>query len=417
MSKNNLSYYLFAYFYPIIMMIYYLILRGINLNNVVGLPLYAFLSIMAIIIAYRSRNLPFVKLINLFLCYSILSVFFYFFNDVPLSCYTDTFRSFVFPIVFAYLGCVYSKDNSFNKWYLVACGFCFVVGIYLYITAPEYYVNHVANARDSGITDDADKLAGYVRFYSFFSTSYAISCLSVPSFILSCTYILKKEYVINRYLLFIVALVSFISALLCLQRIAMACSVLLLLFFIIIAVIRFKPQRINYPLLICVIFVVVILFPIFFEQLEWYERVSFVITDKFESDMSLSKAMSQRTDQIYTFDRSTVFSTLFGLGLGSCGHAAHYAGLDAITDIEYMKLFYEFGLLGMSLFGFIIVSTLIRGIKRIKYLLGEVLILLYYLAAGIGSDSLTFFIFSVMFWYTLGRIWNTEYLNTLIQKK
>lgn len=48
MGKNNISYYLFAYFYPIIMMIYYLILRGINLNNVIGLPLYALLSIKAI---------------------------------------------------------------------------------------------------------------------------------------------------------------------------------------------------------------------------------------------------------------------------------------------------------------------------------------------------------------------------------
>lgn len=108
---------------------------------------------------------------------------------------------------------------------------------------------------------------------------------------------------------------------------------------------------------------------------------------------------------------------LFGLGMGSCGHAAHYAGCEAITDVEYMKLFYEFGMFGISLLGFIIVSTLIRGIKRIKYLLGEVLILLYYLAAGIGSDSLTFFIFSVMFWYTLGRVWNVAYLNTIIQNK
>lgn len=398
-------------------MIYYLILRGINLNNVIGLPLYALLSIKAIEIAYRSKNLTFVKLINLFLCYSILSVVFYFFNDVPLSCYTDTFRSFVFPIVFAYLGCVYSKDNSFNKWYLIACGFCFVVGIYLYVTAPEYYVNHVANARDSGITDDANKLAGYVRFYSFFSTSYAISCLSVPSFILSCTYILKKEYVIHKYLLYFVAFVSFISALLCLQRIAMACSVLLLLFFIIMAVIRFRPKKKNYLLLICVIIVVIVLSPIIFEQFEWYERVSFVISNKFESDMSFTKAMSERTVQIYTFDRATLFSMLFGLGMGSCGHAAHYAGLEAITDVEYMKLFYEFGMFGISLLGFIIVSTLIRGIKRIKYLLGEVLILLYYLAAGIGSDSLTFFIFSVMFWYTLGRVWNVAYLNTIIQNK
>ena len=90
--------------------------------------------------------------------------------------------------------------------------------------------------------------------------------------------------------------------------------------------------------------------------------------------------------------------------------------LKAIADGEFIKLFYEFGIVGMILLACVILPTLLRGIKFFKLYYVEVVIILFYLAAGIAADSLTLFVFSIMFWYSLGRIWNKEYYKTIIKK-
>ena len=392
------------------MVVYYLIMRGINLNSFLVLPVLFVLTIKAITIAIKYNLDSFVTKINLFLAYSLLTGVFYIFNDVPFSCYTSAIRSFVFPLFFAYLGYKYSMNQEFNKWYLYACAFCFLVGFYLYLEAPSYYVTYMADARNNAFNAssyiDESNIMDYARFSSFFTTSYAISCLSVPALILSLSFSLQSKKTNSRILYYFIAFVSFVAAILCQQRIAMACAALVVIFWG-----WFSKKISNAKGAFSTIFAYIVFISISLYlfgaimHMEWYDRVSNLISLRL-NEMSLSDAMASRLDQYSSFDRMTGFSVVFGLGLGSCGHAAAAVGLKSVADGEFVKLFYEFGFVGCALLAILIIPSLIRGLKYFRSYYAEVMIIMFYLIAGIGSDSFSFFIFSVMMWYSLGRIWN-----------
>jgi len=412
---------LFNYFYPILMIDYYLIVRGINLNTLIVLPIFFILAVVAVKIMATKGRQSFIMSMNLFLIYCLLTVFWYLFNDAPFTCYTTMLRSFVFPIIFAYLGCQYSSDHVFNKWYVYACGFCFLVGFYLYLETPQYYLRFLAEARDNAFNARSDinesNVIEYTRFSSFFATSYAVSCFSVPALILSLSFALKSKIGWERVVFYIIAFSSILAALLCQQRIAIGSTFVVLIFWVF-----YSSSQTNTKGLFGVImaYTIVILLSIYMLGLivsyEWFGRVSDMVTTRL-GQMDFVDAMDHRKGQYTSFDRMTDFSLVFGLGLGSCGHAAVAAGLRGIADGEFIKLFYEFGVVGMALLASIIIPTLYRGIKFFKYYYIEVIIILFYLAAGIASDSLTFFIYSIMFWYSLGRIWNKNYFNRLQQEK
>lgn len=407
----------FVYFYPIFMVVYYLIMRGINLNSVVMLPIFALLGIKAIEMAFKYANHPFVRMASIFLIYSLLTGGFYIFNDAPFNCYTSSLRQFVFPILFAFLGCCYSNDNAFNRWYLIACAACFVVGFYLYTTGPGYYVAFLNEARSNLWYADENRylnetnILEFTRFSSFFTTSYIVAFFSIPAMALSLGYSLDDNRPIGKPWCYAIAVVSFIAAFLCQQRIAIVFAMLIALFY---GLFSSRLANIKKGASLWLVYLVIAVLVFFIggsiAHFEWFDRIAELVGSRFDA-MSFSQAMSERTGQYSSFDRATGLSYIFGLGLGSCGHAAGAAGLKAIHDGEFIKLFYEFGIVGCSLLAFLVVSTLKRGLNNFKQYHSEVIIVVFYLAAGIGADSLTFFVYSAMFWYSMGRIWNINVIS------
>jgi len=413
----------FTYLIPIVMIDYYLIMRGVNLNMYVVLPLFAILGLKTISIAVKSSKGIFIKAINIFLGYSLLSIIFYAFNDTPISCYFTTLRSFVFPIIFAYLGYQYSVDHSFNEWYLVGCAFCFVIGFYLYLAGPDYYIEYLDDIRnnlwyknDESINET--NILFFSRFSSFFPTSYAISSFSIPALILSLSYSFNNKNIgINKLWLYVIAISSFIAAIICQQRIAMAFALFIVIFYgFTSGKLSNSRGRLGLIFAYIIIGIIVVFSMDSLIHQEWFDRVKFLVSNHIEA-MDFSKAMDSRTNQYFSFDRATGLSYIFGLGLGSCGHAAMEAGLQGIADGEFVKLFYEFGFWGCSILAGLILSTLYRGLKYFKLYHAEVLIIIFYLAAGVGSDALTFFIYSIMFWYSMGRIWNKDYYQRMVDAK
>lgn len=405
----------FTYFFPIFMIDYYLIMRGVNLNTVVMLPIFALLGIKAIEIANKNNSNQFLRYVSIFLLYSLLTVVLYIFNDAPVSCYTSNFRQFVFPILFAYLGCAYSKNNEFNKWYLIACAFCFVLGFYLYATAPSYYVNYLHEAQSNWwFAEERDyvnetNILEFSRFSSFFTSSYIICFFSIPALILSLAYSLDEKRPLGKPWCYAIAVVSFIAAIICLQRIAIAFSIVIVSFYGLFAgrISGGRNWSTTWLAYVVIIFAAVVVFGQI-AHLDWFDRIAEHVGGRIEV-LNFTQAMSDRMGQYESFDRATSFSYIFGLGLGSCGHAAGAAGLKAIYDGEFVKLFYEFGIVGCVLFALPILSTLRRGLKSFNDYHAEVFITLFYLAAGVGADSLTFFVYSAMFWFAMGRIWNKDY--------
>ena len=126
-------------------------------------------------------------------------------------------------------------------------------------------------------------------------------------------------------------------------------------------------------------------------------------------EMRFSSAMEARSGQYTTFDRATWWSYFVGLGMGSSGGVARLHGLAGVSDGFFVKTFYECGIIGSLLFFTLITVTLKRGIKSFKLYYKEVLILLFFIGAGIGADSFSRFIYTSMAWYSIGRIWNEQY--------
>ncbi len=422
MSHKKIIYYGFTYCIPIIMVVYYLIMRGINLNSYIVLPIFALLTLEAVKIAIKHSGDKFVKMMNLFMIYCLGSGVLYAFNDAPFSCYIATFRTFVFPVIFAYLGYYYSRDFEFNKWYVWGCVFCFVVGMYLYFTTPSYYLSYLVETQETGFKGlesgvNESNILEFTRFSSFFSTSYAVSCFSIPALIISQSFSLREDAPIKKFWCYLISFVSFVAAMICQQRIAMAFAILILLFFALYSAKLTNAQK-GWETIFVYIFIGIIVAVLIgaISQMSWFQFGVDVVSHRFEA-MSFDEAMGLRTSQYTSFDRATDWSFITGLGLGSCGHAAVFAGLKGIADGEFVKTFYEMGVLGCFFWALLIITTLIKGLRQFKLYYMEVLIVVFYLAAGIGSNSLSFFIYSIMFWYSVGRIWNKSYHTYLIAQR
>lgn len=423
-SLNRLTHEYFIYFIPIIMFDYYLIMRGININTILLIPAFVLFIIKAVKIAIQHQHTRFITYLNAFVVYSIISGFFYAFNDAPFACFTSGFKFFLFPVVFAYLGYTDSSNNKFEKCYMYACLFCFLIGFYLYYNVPSYYSKYLLQVKDSSWNMDAssldtDNVINFTRFGSFFSSSYAVQYFGIPALIMSLVYANKKSPNMNIWFIYAIAITSFVACILCQQRMAMSFSFLIPL---ILSIYYSKYGNFKLLKILILSIIIILLFGGVILSLEKFDFFREMIVLRFEK-MNFWEALKDRTGQFESFGRMTTLSAIFGLGLGSCSTIAGSFGLDSVFDSEFPKIFYELGLVGIVMFLFVIIPTLLRGLKYFKFLHMELMIVAFFLTAGIGSDSLTFFIYDIIFWYSVGRIWNKAHLsntiinNNIIKKK
>ena len=394
------------------MLNYYLLMRlEYNLTVfLVDIPLVLFVF-KAFGIWSKNRNSQFVILLGAYAFYILLSIVAYAFNGVPIECYFHTILNYYIPLCFAFIGYSISDDNKYYKYYLYACAFCFIVGFFLLATFPPYYVDYLKTAiqdhEDFGRQDFMES----TRFCSFLGSSYNISYISIPALILSLSFSSKPHVGGNKWLYYIIAAVSFVAAIICQQRIAMFFALFVALFYGFYLFVK-GNRNLIFGYVVIVITIVVFLGS-YVEGLEVFDSLKENVLDRF-GKMDVSVAMSSRTSQYSGFSRATWWSYIIGLGMGSCGHQVLAYNLEGVFDGEFVKTFYEFGILGTILFTTVVFMTTVRGIKHFKYLNQEVLIILFFLGACVGASALTYFIFNSMFWFAMGKIWNKNYLSSQI---
>lgn len=404
---NSQTYKLFILYWPIVMINYFLLMSTkINLTILlVDVPL-VFFAYKSLKILNQSKRDDFVTFWGIFAVYTLFTVVAYAFNGTPIVCYLQGIQYYFVPLCFAPLGYYFCSDYKYNKSYLYACTACFVVGFFLYATLPSYYVSFLAE--EQGFDNfRQDELFGITRFSSFLPGSYNISYLSVPALILALSYSANQNAGIKKWLCYAIAAVSFVAAIICQQRISMFFA-----FFVVLFYSFYLSKRGNRAMIFVIIAIIVILAYVinnFFSEMPFFDALQENILGRFEK-MGFSEAMSERTVQYSGFSRATWWSYVIGLGMGSCGHLVIPYKLQAIYDGEFIKTFYEFGIVGTFFFAVLTFMTLYRGMKYFKYLHSEVLIMLFFLGACFGASALTFFIYNSMFWFSMGRIWNKDYL-------
>lgn len=407
----------FLAFMPLYMISQYLFVRGINTFILFYHPLRLILLILAMSLMMKKSDSVFIKLMLAFFVYNILSIVFYGFNDTPVSCYLGVLESYLYPMIFAWIGYRYSNDENYNKAFLFSCLFCFLIGFYLYFTMPPYYLQFLYDFQTTGWTAKENvtenSILAFSRFSSFFGTAYVISYLSIPALTISLGYTLYKKSPMPKFWLYFIAIVSFVAVVLSQMRIAMAYSAGVLLFF---GFYSFKKSRSSKLLILYGVVIVLFISLLgYLASLGRFDVISENIIGRL-SEMDFDDAMDQRTFQYTTLsDRATWWSYVTGLGMGSCGGMARAVGLVGVTDGEWVKMFYEMGLFGMSIFGLMVLVSIVRGFKHLRLYYIELIIVVYFLVAGVGSDSLTMNIPCAMFWYSLGRIWNKKYYQVKLQ--
>lgn len=408
---------LYAYF-PILMLNFYLVMYGVNTYSFILLPCLLLLIWFSISIIASDLSSRKNALFTIFLLYNILSIVHYAYNGRPLDCYTTALRYVVFPMTFYIFG-QDERDDS-NKLYhylLYSCIFLFVVGWYLYFVGPDYYKSFLMNARENkwytgSFSYGESDVLQYARMSSFFTSSYEVSYFSIPCLIISLMLVLNKNEYLKKWLLYVFAVICWVSSILCMQRVAIASGTLFLLFYL-----YYTRKEGNNKSGFFLLFIIICVIAV---------AISAIATDRgaviYEmltgriDDLSFSTAMSERSGVTDKALRAWNYY-IFGGGIGSFSTVAIQHGFPGVADAEYVRILTEYGAVGAFIFGLLVLKNLYHGVKYFRVYKIEVCIIAFFLIAFLGSNSLSMtFTFSPVFWYALGHIRNTSYMNRFIKE-
>ena len=310
----------------------------------------------------------------------------------PTSVYIGEFVVSLLPMIFYFVGRVFIKES--HKWYrnfLIAVLVCGFVGLILYCLAPDFY-NQWSLSVD--YISKADAQTTRVRMNSVVGST-CLSAISVLGMVVSSGFIKKDNK--NKS---VIAIASFfmcmLFAILSNQRSGLVVAFLVLVYvnYLLFFVLDIIPRKyFKYELIaIAVVFGLLCVVKIEYVLKFWY-RIE-----------SLPGAVSERSEQ-WIAAVNNMYSTWLGNGLGCNGHRA--LGIEnahVIADGSLVKLYCEDGVIGFSIFVYLLILIIKKGIANIDKYYVEVGIIIALLLQSIGSNMLAFQLCTPIFWYAIGRI-------------
>ena len=356
------------------------------------------------------------RIFTIFVLLVTFSFFQYLYNGKPISGYVTDISNYVAAMLFFYIGASDERPGRlFYKKLLYSTAIVFALGLICYVLTPTWYVmRHLDMINNSSMVEyDEYNVVDKLRFSAFFD-SYSVSHLSVFASaiaIFSVIYCKGRE----KMVAFICLIVALLSSVASMHRASMIGS---LFAFAMYAYYNHRSKRVKYNIylgLIVLLFAGIFLY--FFSNIgDRADTIHEMFTSRVDDNMSLGKALEERK-----FTKELMASMqfyIFGHGLGSGGVEMRAYGFPGVSDMQYIKMFYENGIVGAVLFLWIIYRSLLKGIKYIKIYITEVIIILFILVAMLGSNSLSIYYFIVFpFWYAVGRINNYQYFKQAINKQ
>ena len=412
------------WYFPLQSLVYFTKMLGNSVNNYVGIPLNLLFILLsskeAIYTALDKNKSQGDILVLLFLMYSLLSGILTVLGGFQLECYTASLKIFIIPVLFYFWG-RNSKDISHNfyKFFIWTCFISMLIGLFLYLTMPSFYSSYLIQSYQEswmrqGSEATADMIIDTHRFSAFFSSSYSVCFFAVPALVivLGCNVRGLMKSILGKYaktnlLFYVIVAVLVVSSILSLQRIAMACSVAIVIFYFIYgAKQKFSKNIATY---------IAIVLGIAFVSLSIIPRLAGNRNDTIIENvilrmnrMNIDDAMA-RTSQYSFVGNNLEKYIIVGTGLGSAGNKAAELGHNGVTDGEFVRMFAELGSVGCVIFWFLIIVTISRGVRNFGLYNAEIVIIGFFILAGIGANSLSMNLWSGIFWYSIGRIWNRQY--------
>lgn len=322
-----------------------------------------------------------------YIAYNILSGFWTVSHGIPFSVFAGEASTTAIPMIFYFAGRSAAENlDVFYKKYILAVGIVCTVGLILYIWAPEFYLNYLF---DHTYISEAKVSTMRIRMISVIGSTL-VGYLSVAAMLASSHILVNSGGKKGKLLLFINCFFAFMSN----QRSAMVVAILVLVYVNFLVFFTFRLIRLKYFFLECGLLFAgfAALCLIYFDAvMKVYYRL-----------VSLPGAIGQRSDQ-WVGAINNMANIWIGNGLGANGHRAVGFSQHIIADGGLAKIFCEMGILGTSIFIFMMILLFKNGIKSMGKCCAELGIIGITLLQSIGSNILAFQLATPIFWFAVGR--------------
>lgn len=347
-------------------------------------------------------------LVIAFFVYEIISVIWLRMGGFPLSVFASEFVSSVLPMVFYAVGrTIGNKCEKWYRMYLVAMLILGILGTILYVWAPQFYNDWLVAL---SYTSKADAATTRVRMHSVVgSTSLSfimVAGMLAASFFYGNYFEIEeddnqaqnhKRRIIFGTVCFVLCL---LFAILANQRSGLVAAAFVIIYVNYLLFFRIKliDKKYFYWEIACVLVLFALICVVKFDfVLKYWYRIA-----------SLPTAISQRSEQ-WIAAVNNMYSTWLGNGLGANGHRAlGIEGAHVVADGGLVKLYCENGVVGFSIWVYIIILALRKGVKNIDRNYAELGIITVGLLQSIGSNMLAFQLCTPIFWFAIGRIFDRK---------
>lgn len=422
-NSLNTFYQIFDWIFPVYFLIYFIefYLGFWRLSTLVKLAvILVTIYYSGRIVRHISSKGDFFKLFTFYYLYCTFSIIWYSVNGVPINCYLNEFFNSLPAMFFVYVGMADKRGNGkFFERFVRFCSIAMLIGLLLYLTTPSWYVQRSVEVYENqwfqGSVSE-DSLLATMRFCGFFKSVYEADMYAMVALSAALFFFYSNQKRGNDILIYLMILINLVAAILTQQRIAMVSASFSFIFYIIYGFVRKKEKK-SSKIIVRTLFISVCLlaFVVAFMG-DRIEQIQLLLEDR-KDNMNIATAMSERANQHETIWQNWSLP-IFGLGAGSGGSTAGFYHLPHINDGGYLQLLYEYGVVGFFFFLLIMIKTLFRAIRYLKYYLTEIVIICFLLVAMIGSNTLTLgFMITIPFWYSVGRIWNIEHRNYIIDNR
>lgn len=365
------------------------------------------------VIRFRVLKSKIAKVFTVFLLLVLFSFIQYIYNDRPIELYINDVTNYVAAMLFFYIGS--TDDRAGRPFYtklVYATTIIFTIGLLYYVTLPGWFLSRTVDAINMSSLAEYNEtnVLGHMRFGAFWGNSYPVSHLSVfcvAIAIFDLGYSEDRKKLLALLCLIIGLLSSFAS----MHRASIIGSALAMVIYFYFNHVTARRKD-NVYLIIAGIALVLGAIAFMPDMSDRIDDIIAMVTNRVNNNMSLENALKERkfTTQVMQ-DMRFYF---FGHGLGAASVGARAYGFPGISDMQYIKMFYENGVVGAFLFIVIIITAIKRGIKYIGYYLTEIVIIAFILVAMLGSNSLSiYYMFVFPFWYAVGRICNNDYFRKM----
>lgn len=336
------------------------------------------------------------RLVLLFILYSFFSCFSTSFNYEIIN---DWFRA----IAFGTLGYFVARGMKQNQYGIFdAMKFVFpiicIIALFLYFHPTSWYLNYKLNYE--GLSDHM--IIELTRLSGFWEYPYFIS---YGSFIYLAYFSLKYynqglSLEKSMYAFFlVVALACFFAQ----QRVAI---VFVICLYVLFHFLSFLSKRYSIKsLLVCDIIIILLSgsIVIALKNIVSLDTFDYIVERMAKGTMD-SELVSTRFDMFK--DESSIKNMFIGDGYGSHSRSSN----NVVSDNQFLNIYAEFGIIGLILLYLPIVCSLFKAIRRHRFYLFELCILLFYLAAMTGANPINSpDLHPFLFWYCLGLINNHRY--------